>query len=110
MTKKTGDTRIIKEEDSKDRKSTHPAEDPILTMVFDAAGSANKTSLYKREIRRKIYKRDRGQCHLCRTSIPWELSTLDHVLPLSRGGTWRESNLKIACEKCNGQKGNKVSY
>lgn len=35
-----------------------------------------------------------------------DLATIDHRLPLSRGGTWDRSNLCIACRDCNGAKGN----
>lgn len=36
------------------------------------------------------------------------LATIDHIHPLSKGGKkYDESNLCVACKKCNGKKGNK---
>lgn len=36
------------------------------------------------------------------------LMTVDHTIPLSRGGLDRVTNLKPMCVKCNGAKGNKL--
>jgi hypothetical protein len=33
--------------------------------------------------------------------------TIDHVVPLSKGGKWVWENLVAACTKCNGKKGSK---
>lgn len=29
------------------------------------------------------------------------LATIEHVLPIGAGGTWRRDNLKLACYRCN---------
>lgn len=29
------------------------------------------------------------------------LATIEHVVPLGAGGTWRKENLKLACYRCN---------
>eukprot|EP00268_Persea_americana_P038384 TRINITY_DN3796_c0_g2_i4.p1 TRINITY_DN3796_c0_g2~~TRINITY_DN3796_c0_g2_i4.p1 ORF type:complete len:142 (+),score=28.15 TRINITY_DN3796_c0_g2_i4:251-676(+) len=34
--------------------------------------------------------------------------TVDHVLPISRGGDWKWENLVTACAKCNSKKGQKT--
>ncbi|XP_043697491.1 uncharacterized protein LOC122648324 [Telopea speciosissima] len=34
--------------------------------------------------------------------------TVDHVLPISRGGLWNWENLVTACAKCNSRKGQKT--
>jgi 5-methylcytosine-specific restriction endonuclease McrA len=33
------------------------------------------------------------------------LATIDHKIPLSRGGSWKRFNLTCACKGCNGEKG-----
>ncbi len=39
----------------------------------------------------------------------WQLiPTVDHVVPVSRGGVNHEHNLQILCMSCNGQKGTKT--
>ncbi|KAK8968374.1 hypothetical protein KSP40_PGU016452 [Platanthera guangdongensis] len=34
--------------------------------------------------------------------------TIDHVLPISRGGEWKWENLVTACSRCNSKKGHKT--
>lgn len=61
--------------------------------------------------RRKIYERDGYKCHLCgeRTDpnarVPHpHAPTLDHLIPLSRGGTHEPINVATACFICNSRK------
>lgn len=35
-----------------------------------------------------------------------QLATIDHKIPLSRGGTWKRYNLTCACRRCNAMKKN----
>ena len=35
-------------------------------------------------------------------------ATIDHIVPISRGGTSAESNLAVACNACNVEKANKT--
>lgn len=55
--------------------------------------------------RRNIYLRDDHSCQYCGKKT--EL-TLDHVVPVSRGGTSDWDNLVTACAKCNHSKGDKL--
>ncbi|XP_042481057.1 uncharacterized protein LOC122061705 isoform X2 [Macadamia integrifolia] len=52
--------------------------------------------------RKNIFVRDVFTCQYCssRHSL-----TVDHVLPISRGGEWKWENLVTACAKCNSRKG-----
>lgn len=36
-----------------------------------------------------------------------ELATIDHIIPLAGGGTWKRFNLTIACKACNIAKADK---
>ncbi len=46
----------------------------------------------------------RGICHYCgRKFLPSDL-TLDHVVPLIRGGKTKRGNVVPACKECNSQK------
>lgn len=58
--------------------------------------------------RENIFIRDHYQCQYCGDTFPHKELTLDHVLPVSRGGpkSWR--NLVAACHKCNHKKGNRT--
>ena len=51
-------------------------------------------------------KRSSGACHYCRKKFkPAEL-TMDHVIPISRGGASVKENLVPCCKDCNNQKQN----
>jgi 5-methylcytosine-specific restriction endonuclease McrA len=45
------------------------------------------------------------RCVYCATPLAPETATLDHVCPVSRGGTDAPGNLVIACPACNQLKG-----
>jgi 5-methylcytosine-specific restriction endonuclease McrA len=50
--------------------------------------------------------RDCGRrCVYCATLLAVEVATIDHVLPVSRGGSHDPGNLVIACQACNQLKG-----
>lgn len=48
----------------------------------------------------------RGTCHYCGKSVPPKELTLDHVVPVARGGRSTKGNCVPACKDCNNQKKN----
>jgi len=62
-----------------------------------------------REVRRSQWWKNqlgKGKCYYCEKRFhPSEL-TMDHVVPIIRGGTSNKSNLVTACEDCNQKKNN----
>lgn len=65
--------------------------------------------------RESIFKRDDWKCQLCGGAVPSSASfpdpqspTLDHIIPLSKGGTHEPSNVQLAHYGCNSAKGNRV--
>lgn len=55
-----------------------------------------------------IRERDSDICYLCLLSVTDDNWTLDHVIPLKRGGLHTEENLKVAHIHCNSRKSNKL--
>ena len=51
--------------------------------------------------RRKIQK---GVCFYCRQHVGRLHLTMDHVVPLSRGGRSNKGNVVPACKECNNKK------
>ena len=71
-----------------------------------------------------IYERDSGTCYLCGCTCnfndwkpgkirKWSAGdtypTIDHVIPISKGGTDTLDNVRLACWKCNMSKGAKLA-
>lgn len=66
---------------------------------------------YEKVDRFKVYKKAWYQCYLCRCQVfvtPLQVdraATLDHVIPLSKGGDHTYSNTRCCCRGCNLKKG-----
>lgn len=60
--------------------------------------------------RAEIEKRANGLCEYCQ--LPHKLSSspfvIEHILPISKGGTDELENLALACSACNNSKYNKT--
>lgn len=55
-----------------------------------------------------LYTETNCRCAHCGQHIEYAESTVDHVVPISKGGTNEKSNLAILCESCNQEKYNHV--
>jgi 5-methylcytosine-specific restriction endonuclease McrA len=47
---------------------------------------------------------NRGICHYCRREVGRNDVTMDHIVPISRGGKSRKGNVVPACKMCNNRK------
>jgi 5-methylcytosine-specific restriction endonuclease McrA len=59
----------------------------------------------KRAVKRATMRDCGRRCVYCATPLEPDQATLDHVQPVSRGGTHAPGNLVIACRECNQLKG-----
>jgi len=46
----------------------------------------------------------KGICHYCKRSTPPKELTMDHIVPVSRGGRSTKGNVVPACKECNNKK------
>lgn len=53
-----------------------------------------------------IYQKYNGHCAICGRSVKFKESTIDHIIPIAKGGTNYMDNLQLACDECNGVKSN----
>lgn len=53
----------------------------------------------------EVRNRDAETCYLCGEWVSVHEQSLDHVIPLSRGGAHAYSNIKLAHKVCNSRKG-----
>lgn len=49
-------------------------------------------------------KCDRGRCHYCHQSFPPKELTMDHIVPIARGGKTTKGNVVPCCKECNNHK------
>jgi 5-methylcytosine-specific restriction endonuclease McrA len=60
-----------------------------------------------RELRKSRWWQNRiakGICHWCGQTFPPAELTMDHIVPIVRGGTSSRGNLVPACKECNSRK------
>lgn len=58
--------------------------------------------------RRNIFARDENRCQYCGQHFATNELSIDHVVPLSRGGYSTWSNVVCACTRCNKRKGGRT--
>lgn len=51
--------------------------------------------------KRKLAK---GVCHYCSRAFPAKELTMDHIVPIARGGKSTKGNTVAACKECNNAK------
>lgn len=64
---------------------------------------------YTQKERSIIYKKDNGKCYLCGKELLYSEMTLDHVIPLAKGGKDGLENLRCCCTNCNRWKADSYS-
>lgn len=45
-----------------------------------------------------------GVCHYCQNTFAQEDLTMDHKVPVARGGTSSKGNVVVCCKTCNSEK------
>ncbi|THI97926.1 HNH endonuclease [Nocardioides sp.] len=88
----TGEVRMI---------GPHPWPKVIRLVRYVAAQWMHRPAGYTR---RSVLLRDRHRCAYC----DGRATTVDHIVPQSRGGSWSWLNTVAACERCNSRKGNRT--
>lgn len=53
----------------------------------------------------EILRRDGFQCHYCKKRVRGKDATLDHKIPIIRGGDTTKANMVTCCDECNNLKG-----
>ena len=63
-----------------------------------------KRTALSKKLRFEVFKRDSFKCQYCGKSAPDVILHVDHIMPVSKGGTNEILNLITACAECNGGK------
>lgn len=83
---------------------TFPVPAVVVTKEFQK---------YKKSVRfsrRAVYLRDLYTCQYCGDAFPDRDLTLDHVVPVCKGGKTTWENIVTACADCNTRKGHKIMH
>jgi len=65
-------------------------------------------SIYKSRVpftKKNVFVRDKFRCAYCGAK---DILTIDHVIPVSRGGKTTFDNCVASCKSCNSNKGNRI--
>lgn len=73
------------------------SEDSRIAREKQKARDLRKTAWWRKKL-------SVGTCHYCGKSFPPGELTMDHVIPLARGGSSEKMNLVTACKECNTKK------
>lgn len=79
--------------------------DYFITEISEQAVKQEKEKA--RELRRSRWWSSRiakGLCHYCGRSFPPAELTMDHIIPVARGGKSVRNNLVPCCKECNSRK------
>lgn len=63
------------------------------------------------ELRKFVFERAAGCCEYCRSQARFapEPFSIEHIVPVSSGGSTAESNLALSCQGCNNYKAARTS-
>ncbi|WCL50237.1 HNH endonuclease [Leptospira sp. GIMC2001] len=84
---------------------SYDAPDEFIPFVSDDV--IQKERRIAKELKKTIWwknKRASGICHYCRGKFEVADLTMDHLIPLNRGGTSIKANLVPCCKNCNNNK------
>ena len=71
-------------------------------MVFPVNDTAKARELRKTPYFQELLRK--GICHYCGGHFKKEELTLDHIVPVARGGRSTRGNLVVCCKSCNNSK------
>ena len=54
-----------------------------------------------RHVMLRVVRRDNNQCQICSRLLLDSEIEFDHIIPLSKGGSTEEYNLRVTCFDCN---------
>ena len=86
-------------------------DDGFLVEVDDA--TIRRERAKARELRASPWWKRRcssGVCHYCGRQVGAKALTMDHLVPIVRGGRSSKGNLVPACKDCNAKKKHKLPF
>jgi HNH endonuclease len=86
-----------------------------ICPVFFAAETITETSTERRRgryipfaVKMRVVRRDNYTCQHCSKHLADDEVEFDHKIPISKGGSSEEQNVRLTCFDCNRDKSNKI--
>lgn len=92
-------------------KVSHVTPEKAIEMCNEAPifrGLKDKRSTNSYAKRQKMFKNGMRKCCWCGCRLTIQTSTIEHIIPLARGGLDNANNRKLACETCNKERGSNM--
>jgi 5-methylcytosine-specific restriction enzyme A len=92
----------VLEKTRKNRRTRSGQTDPEQSME-----NTRREKEKARQLRQTAWwtrKMGEGVCHYCGRKVGIKNLTMDHVIPLSRGGKSQKGNIVPSCKECNNKK------
>jgi len=89
-------------QDACHRRWREANKDKILRWAHIRRSAVHQGQLVVKSV---VWEGANGICHVCCEPVTLKEATLEHVIPLSRGGRHTYKNTKVAHKKCNSRKG-----
>ncbi|MBU49354.1 MAG: HNH endonuclease [Deltaproteobacteria bacterium] len=74
-----------------------PADEKHIKKEKAKAYDMRKSQWWKNQ-------RGKGVCHYCKVRVPAKELTMDHIVPIVRGGKTTKGNVVPCCKECNNKK------
>lgn len=99
--------KVLSKAARRNRSRLHKANAELLVRERQDRRRARKKHLRNEaaRLRHKVYRAYGGTCYICGEI---GASSIDHVIPLIKGGTNDLSNLRLVHEECNKMKGSDI--
>lgn len=110
MVKSFGDVFIINENLEEHNESSRRTFTDEQLEILGVYKHPTKRVVLSKAARVSIYNKANHYCSLCGKPIEYADMTVDHIVPVSRGGTNDWENMRCVCEDCNRLKGNRLDH
>ncbi len=83
------------------------AEDDIVISYRASAAEIKREKEKAHQLRDSQWWKNRrasGICYYCKRKFPPQELTMDHIVPICRGGKSTKSNIVPCCKECNNKK------
>ncbi|XDD50811.1 HNH endonuclease [Leptospira sp. WS92.C1] len=86
------------------------SEEPVVWISEEELAKQRRIAKDLRKTPWWKKKKANGICHYCGKKFSPEDLTMDHLIPLAKGGKSIKANLVPACKECNFAKKNKLPF